>query len=520
MSKIAKNLSLVSLLTMGSRILGLLRDVLFFSAFGTSIFGEAFILAFTIPNLFRRMLGEGTLSSAFIPIYAEAKKKSLGLAFDLMNKVLGRLLLGLSVLILLVVSFSYGAAQSGWFESEKWTNGSFLNSITFSYVFFICASAIMVGALNTRGSFLAGALSPVLLNLAMISTLAVFGLGLGWSGLHLATVLCASVLVAGLIQFLLPFLQLRLADGWCWKFDLGRSEELDRIKKIFWVGAMGAAVVQVNVLVSRFLAYSLDEQGGVSFLFLASRLIELPLGVFAIAISTVLFPELAKAATESSSKKFMDYFFRGFRMTLAVTLPAAVGLGLLAEPILSVLFQWGQFGPTQVESASTVLLISSLGLPLYAVSAFMVKAFHSQKKMIYPLRAAFISLLSNAVLSVWLMQDHGVYGLALANVLAAFFQTIYLITKTEGFGFSTFVQKRPIFFLPILISSLLMGGCLYLVDDWVSFPSGKGLDFAQLFLFIPFGTLIYFVSCYISRVPEACSFGAKITKFLPFWGHS
>ena len=111
MSKIAKNLSLVSLLTMGSRILGLLRDVLFFSAFGTSVLGEAFILAFTIPNLFRRMLGEGTLSSAFIPIYAEAKKKSLGLAFDLMNKVLGRLLLGLSILILLVVSFSYGASR-------------------------------------------------------------------------------------------------------------------------------------------------------------------------------------------------------------------------------------------------------------------------------------------------------------------------------------------------------------------------------------------------------------------------
>lgn len=518
MSKIAKNLSLVSLLTMASRILGLLRDILFFSAFGASIFGEAFILAFTIPNLFRRMLGEGTLSSAFIPVYAEAKKKSVSLAFGLMNKVLGRLLLGLSVLILLVVSLSYGAAQSGWFESEKWTNGSLLNSITFGYVLFICASAIMVGALNTRGSFFAGALSPILLNLSMISTLAFFGLGLGWSGLGLATVLCVSVLVAGVIQFLLPFLQLRLADGWCWKFDLGRSEELDRIKKIFWVGAMGAAVVQINVLVSRFLAYSLDEQGGVSYLFLASRLIELPLGVFAIAISTVLFPELAKAATESSPKKYMDYFFRGFRMTLAVTLPAAVGLGLLAEPILSVLFEWGQFGSTQVKSASTVLLISSLGLPLYAVSAFMVKAFHSQKKMIHPLRAALISLIANAVLSVWLMQDHGVYGLALANVLAAFIQTVYLITKTEGFVFLTFIQKQPLFFLPILFSSLLMGVILYLLNDWITLPTGKGSDIAKLFLFIPMGAFFYFLFCYASRVPEARIFGEKMTKSLPFGG--
>jgi peptidoglycan biosynthesis protein MviN/MurJ (putative lipid II flippase) len=198
----------------------------------------------------------------------------------------------------------------------------------------------------------------------------------------------------------------------------------------------------------------------------------------------------------------MDYFFRGFRMTLAVTLPAAVGLGLLAEPILSVLFEWGQFGPSQVKSASTVLLISSLGLPLYAVSAFMVKAFHSQKKMIHPLRAALISLIANAVLSVWLMQDHGVYGLALANVLAAL----------------TFIQKQPLFFLPILFSSLLMGVILYLLNDWITLPAGKGSDIAKLFLFIPMGAFCYFLFCYASRVPEARSLGAKMTKSLPFGG--
>lgn len=516
MSRIAKSLSLVSVLTMGSRILGLLRDVLFFSAFGASVFGEAFILAFTIPNLFRRMLGEGTLSSAFIPVYAETRKKSSKDAFDLMNKVLGRLMVGLSLLIVFVVSLSYGAAKGDWFDSDKWSNGSMLNSITFGYVLFICASAIMVGALNTRGSFFAGALSPILLNLFMISTLAFFGVSLGWSGSDLAVVLCLSVLLAGFVQFLLPFLQLRMADGWRWKLDLGRSQELDRIKSIFWVGAMGAAVVQINVLVSRFLAYSLDEQGGVSYLFLASRLIELPLGVFAIAISTVLFPELAKAATESDRKNFMGYFFRGFRMTMAVTLPAAVGLALLADPILSVLFQWGQFGPSQVRAASEVLLISSLGLPLYAISAFMVKAFHSQKQMIHPLRAALVSLLANVGFSLWLMQDHGVYGLAWANVLAAFFQTSYLIAKTRDFGFFILWRKRPLFFLPILLSSLVMGGVLYLSNDAFIFPSGKGSDLMRLLLFIPSGILIYFLCCYLNGVPEARGLGRKITKSLPF----
>jgi energy-coupling factor transporter transmembrane protein EcfT len=116
------------------------------------------------------------------------------------------------------------------------------------------------------------------------------------------------------------------------------------------------------------------------------------------------------------------------------------------------------------------------------------------------------------------MQDHGVYGLALANVLAAFIQTIYLITKTEGFVFLTFIQKQPLFFLPILFSSLLMGVILYLLNDWITLPAGKGSDIAKLFLFIPMGAFCYFLFCYASRVPEARSLGAKMTKSLPFGG--
>ena len=164
MTSLANNISLVSGLTIASRFLGLLRDVLFFTCFGVSAIGDAFILAFTIPNLFRRMLGEGTLSSAFIPVYSEIKTKySLNKAQEVLNQVLTRLFLLLIVLSVLISLFSWLASHYQWIESQKWINGLYLNSIIFPYVLFICISAIIVGALNTHKKFFAGAFSPIIL---------------------------------------------------------------------------------------------------------------------------------------------------------------------------------------------------------------------------------------------------------------------------------------------------------------------------------------------------------------------
>lgn len=503
MSKIAQNLSLVSFLTMASRVLGLARDTLFFSFFGASVIGEAFLLAFTLPNLFRRMLGEGTLSSAFIPVFAETKaKKSLRAAQTLMNKVVSRLIVSLAFLSFLVVLSSYFGVVGNWFSSEKWIWGAVFNGISFSYVIFICSSAILIGALNTKGSFFAGAFSPTILNLMIISTLGILGFGMGLEEKKLAIGLSISVLLAGSLQFLLPFFQLRITEGWRWKMDLAGSEEMDKIRSLFWVGALGAAISQINVLISRFLAYSLDEPGGVSYLFLSSRLIELPLGVFAIAVSTVLFPELAKKARVADHSQFMESFFYGLRMILIITMPAAVGLALLAEPILSVLFKWGQFGHREVMEAVPVLTVSCLGLPLYAISAFMIKAFHSQKQMVHPLRAALISLVSNLILSLLLMGEFGVIGLAFANVLAAFLQTVFLIVMTKGFGFYELFKIRPLYFLPILSSSALMAIVLVLLSDWMQLPQNKASKILELLIQIPVGILIYCLSAYLIGLPE------------------
>ena len=161
--------------------------------------------------------------------------------------------------------------------------------------------------------------------------------------------------------------------------------------------------------------------------FLSARLIELPLGVFAVALSTVLFPELARSSGLADKKKFEKHFARGFRLTFSVTLPAAIGLGLLAEPILSVLFQYGLFAVSGVEQAARVLMVSVVALPIYALSAFIVKGISCPQADEAPLWAAIASFVINLVLCLFLMEEYGVIGLAWANVGAAFVQLVFLL---------------------------------------------------------------------------------------------
>ena len=209
------------------------------------------------------MLGEGTLSSAFIPVFTDVLKvKSKEKALFLLNQVTSRLFVFLGLASLVVCVVSYYVSGSAFLNQTKWVEGLFLNSISFGYVVLICGSAILVGALNSTGRFFEGAFSPVILNLFMIISMMagkfIFGLELR----ELAMALCVSVLLAGVVQLLLPWLKLRSSLTWKFRLTLSASAEMEQIKSLFWVGALGAAVGQINILVSRFFAYSLDESGG------------------------------------------------------------------------------------------------------------------------------------------------------------------------------------------------------------------------------------------------------------------
>ena len=510
MSKFSRNLSLVSGLTILSTVLGLLRDFFFFSFFGSSAVAAAFILAFTLPNLFRRMLGEGTLSSAFIPVYAEnLQNQGLNMANRILNQVLSRLGLLLLLLGFVICLLSWLGWQT-WLTDEKWKSGAFLNAIVFPYVLCICMSAVLVGALNTHRSFFAGAFSPIVLNLAMIGSMMIGKWGMRAEGLELASVLCVGVVVGGLLQLSLPWIHLKVQKGWNWHFDLGGSEELSKIKTLFWIGALGAAVAQVNVLVSRVLAYSLDDQGALPYLFLSARLIELPLGVFAVALSTVLFPELARSSGLADKKNFEKYFAQGFRLTLGITLPAAVGLGLLAKPILSVLFQYGMFAGDDVNQAARVLMVTVVSLPFYALSAFVVKAFHARKQMRPPLWAAIASFTINLALCLLLMKEYGVIGLAWANVGAAFAQLTFLLWKFKGHSLMDYLNPMPFFAFGCFLSSFAMGIALFFLRDSLGMEDSQLGNLWTLCLLIPVGCVIHFGLLWVFGFPEARDAALKL----------
>ncbi len=513
MGKLIGRLSLVSSLTLLSRFLGLGRDVLFFSCFGASLLGEAFILAFTFPNLFRRMLGEGTLSSAFIPVFTDSlKEKSVERAHFLLNQVTSRLFVFLGLASLIVCVASYWASSSGILNQPKWIEGLFLNSISFGYVVLICSSAILVGALNSTGRFFEGAFSPIVLNLFMIFSMVVGKFFLGFDLTELAIALCVSVVLAGVVQLLLPWLKLKKSLQWNFRLTFSASEEVEQIKSLFWVGALGAAVGQINILVSRFFAYSLDESGGLSYLFLSSRLVELPLGVFAIAITTVFFPEMARAVSGGDRSKFLDSVYRGLRLTAGITIPAAVGLALLAEPILTTLFEWGEFGKGEVQDASVILLIASFGLPFYSISTFLVKVYHSKKMMNIPLQAAIISLSANSLFSVLLIGDFQVEGLAWANVLAAIMQTFYLILRLDELSLKTLLGNQPLYLFTVLLSATCMGLIIWLAEDVLFVPGNKVENILYLFVTIPSGVLTYGIFLSILRFPES----RKLIEKIPF----
>jgi putative peptidoglycan lipid II flippase len=283
-----KSILSVSSLTLLSRISGLLRDVLFFSSFGTGELSSAFLLAFGVPNLFRRLFGEGALTSALVPVFAnEYHGKGKGEAFLLLDRVISRLMIVLFLIVSGGIFFCGLGIWSGWLDF-RWQLCFSLSALLLPYMFFICLGALFAAVLNIFGKFLLHASNGIWLNLTMI-----IGLFAGrfvreeWR----IYFLCGGVIAGGIIQMLSLWRGL-VRLGWEFHFNLGKDKRVDEIQRLFFPGMAGAAGVQINMLLSRTLANCVSGNA-VSILYLANRLMDLPLGLFVTAIATVIFPRLS-----------------------------------------------------------------------------------------------------------------------------------------------------------------------------------------------------------------------------------
>ncbi len=423
---------------MVSRFLGLGRDMLVTAVFGLSGLADAFYTAFTLPNLFRRLLGEGALTAAFVPtLNDELQARQRAGAFALVNTVTSWLCLVCGSIVLvamaaLVVASRLASASGGWGINaatvQRWLAAADLAVILFPYLVFVCLAAVFSAALQTLQRFLEPALSPIWLNIAMIGLLGGAAYG-GWANSGEARMLwlCGGALLGGFLQMAVPAGAL-MREGWRPRFDLTINDPLRQIVVLMGPTIFGSAIYLINMAVSRFIGLSLAESA-VTVLNLATRLMELPIGVFAVAVSTVIFPLIAKHAAAGDWASLASDYRKGMRLILVINVPAAVGLMILAEPIIRLLFQRGAFAAGDTALMTPVLIVFALGLPWFSFVNIVLRAFYAQKDTRTPVHAALISFGVNLVLSLGLMGPLGTIGLAVASNVAVVAQAVYLQTR-------------------------------------------------------------------------------------------
>ena len=499
MGRLTRRISEVAGWTLASRILGLARDVLLFASLGTGLLNSAFILAFTLPNLFRRLLGEGALTSSSIPVLSESlEKRGRDDTFDLLNAILSRL--GLGIIILQIVAIPlFMMVPLVPDLADRWYAGASLSQFLFPYMFFICLGALICGMLNVLGRFGLAAFNQVWLNVTMIGAML---LGMfympdnGWGRVYL---LSSGVLLGGLLQLLVPCVGL-YREGWRPAFHLKSHPGLNKLLKLFLPGLLGAAIFQINILVSRFLAFSLDDTA-TGLLYISSRLVELPLGVFAIAVTTVIFPELSKLSSTGQNEAFASTFTRGLGLIFMITLPAMTGLIVLGEPILGFLFQWGLFDGEDVRAAVPVLAVAALGLPFFAWSTLLTRAWYARQDMKIPVRLAAVNLFLNLVLGLILMRFLGAVGLALANTLSSLVHCLALQFFLPG---RSVKPLRTLNSLKLLAGLAGLTACA-LFGQQVLYQAGltdKLQDLAVVALVIPVASGVYFGILWLTRYPH------------------
>ncbi len=468
MSKHLKNIGIVATATVVSRVLGLVREIFIAAVLGTSALNSAFVSAFTLPNLFRRLLGEGALTAAFVPTMShELEHRQRNGAFTLISKIASWLLVvtcGLVLVAMLIFSNAatllHAAERVGVSAetAQRLLIGADLAVILFPYMIFVCLAAAFSAACQVLGRFTEPALSPIWLNLAIIAAL---GLGAWWAWDAPARVnlLCGGVLVGGFLQMIVPATVL-WGEGWRPSFDLSHDERVSEIVRLMAPTIIGSAIYLINISVSRFIGLSLNDHAA-SVLNLATRVMELPIGVFTAAIATVVFPLIARHASRQDWTQLGHDYHKGMRLVIMINVPAAAGLALLSEPIVRLLFQRGAFHASDTALMTPILAVYALGLPFLSFTSLALRGFYALKDTATPVRAAALSFVVNLVLSVVLMQWLSTVGLALASNLAILAQAWFLQTrltrKMDGLSLAPLLPSLG----KIIVASVLMSAVVF-----------------------------------------------------------
>jgi len=441
-----RHAKVVSGLTLVSRLTGLVRDGALAATMGMSAVSDAFFLAFLVPNLFRRLFGEGALTAALVPIYSEWLERDRAVARQLASAILLLLAVGLGVITLLCEAALFAALQ--WTTSQDTALALKLMMIMLPYMPLVCGVAVIGGVLQVHKRFGVPAAVPVVLNGCMIGA-AALAAWQGESAHRAAFWIAGGVVVAGVLQLALLVLALLRVE----RITFALRDAGAQVKRVLWLMlpmALGLAVFQVNTLMDGLIAFFLSpkdgsteplrllgltlaypcEVGAVAALQWSQRLYQFPLGVFGIAIATAIFPALARAAAKTAGanagEDFMHTLRQGMRLTVFIALPASAGLMIVGLPLARLIYQHGRFELDDAQRVALILTGYAASVWAYSMTHVLTRAYHARQDAKTPLRITLITVVCNLALNLVLIWPFGALGLALSTATTAVLQCVLL----------------------------------------------------------------------------------------------
>jgi putative peptidoglycan lipid II flippase len=473
--KLLKSGLIVSSMTMVSRVLGLVRDVVIANLMGAGASADVFFFANKIPNFLRRLFAEGAFSQAFVPVLTEYQAQGDdNKTRELIAKVSGTLGVIVTIVTLFgvlgsgVITALFGA---GWFidwlnggpSAHKYELASVLLKITFPYLWFVTFVALSGAILNTLGRFAVSSFTPVFLNVMIIGCAWFLSPQLEQPEIGLAI----GVFLGGLVQFLfqIPFLYragalVRPRFGWS-------HPGVNKIRRLMIPALFGVSVSQINLLLDTFIA-SFLMTGSISWLYYSDRLLEFPLGLFGIAIATVILPALSRKHVDSEPQAFAATMDWGVRMVVTLGMPAMAGLVVLAKPMLMVLFMRGEFAMSDVQQASYSLVAYASGLLNFMLIKVLAPGYYSRQDTKTPVRYGIIAMVTNMGFNLVFAYFFSYVGLAIATALSAFVNMALLYRGLHQLGVYKVERQTALFIGKITLAVVVMVAILLSLSSPIS----------------------------------------------------
>tara|TARA_Y100000590_G_scaffold461939_1_gene624784 strand:- start:621 stop:2147 length:1527 start_codon:yes stop_codon:yes gene_type:complete len=485
--------STFGLFTLISRILGYVRDILIAIFLGTSLFADAFFVAFRLPNTFRRLFAEGAFNAAFIPSYAGVLAKSKIKADDFAKNVFNLLFIILLFFVVVAEIFMpqliFLIAPGFYKDPEKLKLAIDLSRITFPFLFFVSLASFFGAILNSYNKFAAAAAAPIILNIILIGSLFFSK----WINVSDVLTLSYAVSFAGFLQLaiLLFFVRKNFKPILSIKIKIDRQVKFF-FKKLF-PSIFSSGVTQINILIGTIIASF--QAGAVSYLYYADRVYQINLAVAGIAVGTVMLPELSKNIKNNNFKKITNLQNRALELCLFLSIPAAVALVLASKEIITSLFGYGSFNNTSVSQTAIALTFFAFGVPAFSILKILSNFFFARNDTKTPFYLSVISVTLNIIISVSLFSKFGFIIIPIATSITSWinvFMHYYFIRKRNFYIFDNkFLYKFPRIILSVVVMGIILYSMLGLFSD--KFEYNEDWKFIYLFIIVVISLISYFI---------------------------